>query len=96
MAVAAGATACFLLEKRIKGSIMKYANSFKVNPQEMEVIENALNRTLSLCLNELHTLPQGAKAETLRSNIREVNELLGSLHNQKNWYRPKSPVYISG
>ena len=75
---------------------MKYASSFKVNLQEMEVIEKALNHTLSVCLNELHTLPQGTKAETLKSNIREVNELLGSLHNQKNWYRPKSSVYISG
>ncbi len=75
---------------------MKYTSSFKVNLQEMEVIEKALNRTLSTFLNELHTLPQGAKAETLRSNIREVNELLGSLHNQKNWFRPKSSVYISG
>ena len=75
---------------------MKYASSFKVNPQEMEVIEKALKRTLAVCLDELHTLPQGANAEKLRSNIREVHELLGSLHNQKNWFRPKSPVYISG
>ena len=75
---------------------MKYANSFKVNPQEMEVIEKALNYTLAVCLDELNTLPQGEEAETLRSNIREVNELLGSLHNQKNWFRPKSSVYISG
>ena len=75
---------------------MKYASSFRVNLQEMEVIEKALNYTLSVFLDELHTLPQGAKAETLRSNIREVNELLGSLHNQKNWFRPKSTVYISG
>ena len=75
---------------------MKYARSFKVNPKEMEVIEKALNRTLSVCLDELHTLPPGAKAETLRLNIREVYELLGSLHNQKNWFRPKSPLYISG
>lgn len=75
---------------------MKYASSFRVNLQEMEVIEKALNYTLSVFLDELHTLPQGAKAETLRSNIREVYELLGSLHNQKNWFRPKSTVYISG
>ena len=79
-----------------KGNEMKYASSFKVNPKEMEVIEKALNHTLSVFLDELHTLPHGAKAETLRSNIREVYELLGSLHNQKNWFRPKSPVYISG
>ena len=75
---------------------MKYSSSFKVNPQEMDVIEKSLNQTLAVCLDELHNLPQGAKSETLRSNIRGVNELLGSLHNQKNWFRPKSSVYISG
>lgn len=27
---------------------------------------------------------------------REVQQLLGKLHNQKNWYRPKSATYVSG
>lgn len=26
----------------------------------------------------------------------EVRVLLGKLHNQKNWYRPKDGVYIGG
>ena len=56
---------------------MKYASSFKVNLQEMTVIERALNQTLSVFLDELQSLPQGDKAEKLKSNIREVNELLG-------------------
>ena len=75
---------------------MKYASSFKVNLQEMTIIEKALNHTLSTWLDELHAMPHGDKAEMLKSNIREVNDLLGSLHNQKNWFRPKSSVYISG
>ena len=75
---------------------MKYASSFKVNLQEMTVIERALNHNLSAFVDELQSLPQGDKAEKLKSNIREVNELLGSLHNQKNWFRPKCSVYISG
>lgn len=45
---------------------MKYASSFKVNPREMEVIEKSRSQTLAVCSDELHTLPQGAKAETLR------------------------------
>ena len=78
-----------------KGNGMKYASPFTVNPKEMEVIEKALNHTLSTFLVELHTLPHGAKAEKVRASIREVYELLGSLHNQKNWFRLKSTVYIS-
>lgn len=27
---------------------------------------------------------------------REVRELLGRLHNQKNWYRPKDAIYVGG
>lgn len=27
---------------------------------------------------------------------REVQELLGKLHNQKHWYRPKNKIYVSG
>ena len=27
---------------------------------------------------------------------REVRELLGKLHNQKQWYRPKNKIYVSG
>tara|TARA_B100000989_G_scaffold266840_1_gene220587 strand:+ start:921 stop:1058 length:138 start_codon:yes stop_codon:yes gene_type:complete len=45
---------------------MKYASSFKVNLQEMTVIEKALNQTLSACLDELHILPHGDKAEKLK------------------------------
>ena len=45
---------------------MKYASSFKVNLQEMNVIEKALNHTLATCLDELQSLPQGDKAETLK------------------------------
>ena len=34
----------------------------------------------------LHTVEQ----------TREVRELLGKIHNQKNWYRPKDKIYVSG
>jgi len=26
----------------------------------------------------------------------EIQDLLGRIHNQKNWYRPKNGVYVSG
>ena len=42
-------------------------------------------RDLELIESALHALEQ----------TKEVRELLGSLHNQKNWYRPKEG-YIGG
>ena len=26
----------------------------------------------------------------------EIQNLLGRIHNQKNWYRPKDTIYVSG
>jgi hypothetical protein len=26
----------------------------------------------------------------------EIRELLGRIYNQKNWYRPKDTIYVSG
>lgn len=30
------------------------------------------------------------------SEKRQINELLGRLHSQKVWYRPKNKTYVSG
>ena len=43
-------------------------------------------RDIELIENALHTLEQTT----------EVRELLGKIHNQKNWYRPKNKIYVSG
>lgn len=43
-------------------------------------------RDIELIENALHMLEQTT----------EVRDLLGRLHNQKNWYRPKDKVYVSG
>ena len=42
-------------------------------------------RDIELIENALHTLEQ----------TKEVRELLGKIHNQKNWYRPKEG-YVGG
>lgn len=43
-------------------------------------------KDIELIENALHSQEQ----------TREVRELLGRLHNQKNWYRPGKGVYVSG
>lgn len=43
-------------------------------------------RDIELIEQALHSLEQ----------TREVRELLGRIHNQKNWYRPKDKVYVGG
>ena len=43
-------------------------------------------RDIELIEQALHSLEQ----------TKEVRELLGKIHNQKNWYRPKDKIYVSG
>lgn len=43
-------------------------------------------RDIELIEQALHSVEQ----------TREVRELLGRIHNQKNWYRPKDKVYVGG
>ena len=34
--------------------------------------------------------------EKLREEMHEIQELLGRIHSQKNWYRPKDRNYVGG
>lgn len=64
-----------------------YNKTFDLTPDELELIESALRdkqRQLSANMNQ--------PCETLK----DTHELLGRLHNQKNFYRPKQQAYIGG
>lgn len=55
--------------------------NFKLSVQDVEHIELALRLRLSIVDME---------------EKREINELLGKLHNQKQFYRPSKETYVSG
>jgi hypothetical protein len=59
--------------------VPKYNTKFDLSPEDMELIETALQKT---------------KAED-HNVSRKIHDLLGRLHNQKVFYRPKGS-YISG
>ncbi|MBM2320493.1 MULTISPECIES: hypothetical protein [Marivita] len=78
-----------------------YNKNFELTVEDMELIEDAL-RTTKRSLNS-EVLSQDADPLRPCENTREVdvsmkriNDLLGRLHNQKNFYRPKSGAYIGG
>ncbi len=58
----------------------KYNTTFELNVDDMELIETALRKV------------QGADG---KDDANRVSELLGRLHNQKVFYRPKG-VYVGG
>ena len=74
---------------------MPYTRKFELNTIELELVENALREEL----NKTQCLKEGCH-DNLKQNTRDkaaaLLDLLGSLHNQKNWYRPKNRTYISG
>ena len=74
---------------------MAYTRKFELDTTELELVENALR----LELNKAQSFQEGCRStlkESKRDKAAALLDLLGSLHNQKNWYRPKNGTYISG
>lgn len=72
-----------------------YNEMFELSVEDMDLIETALRRNrdaLSQALLERSAEAHDDRAETLR----RIQELLGRLHNQKIFYRPRSGIYVGG
>ncbi len=62
---------------------MTYNRYFELDLEDLEIIESALRQQLS--------------ATDSPDRKRLLNDMLGKLHQQKTWYRPKGKEpYISG
>ena len=71
---------------------MKPNTTFELDVRDIEIIEHALRakagrRGLSIA--------QGETSDKLKEEMDEILELLGRIHDQKVWYRPKNKTYIS-
>ena len=83
----------------------KANTSFDLDVRDVELIENALNSiitkqssTIINAASNSNTQPtsENCPAE-INNQIAELRDLLGKLHNQKIWYRPKSQfAYVGG
>lgn len=69
----------------------KYNSNFEIDIDELELIETALNFRKD-DLAKASTEPDSDQSNEARA----IYELLGRLHNQKTFYRPKNEPYISG
>ena len=73
--------------------MVKANKKFNLSVRDIEVIEQALRakagrRGLAIANGE--TSPQ------LREELHELQDLLGRIHDQKVWFRPKDKIYVSG
>jgi hypothetical protein len=65
---------------------------FTLTVKDIRIIEDALRNKVG---RRSERIWKGEDPEILQTEMKEINDLLGRLHQQKNWYRPKEP-YISG
>ena len=75
---------------------MKPNKALNIDVRELQIIEDALNKTLDEQLKKRSCLNNIAIKITAERSIKEIRALLGSLHNQKTWFRPNDKIYISG
>jgi hypothetical protein len=73
----------------------QYNEMFKLSVDDMDLIETALRRTQHALSQEQLVQSDEGKGDHVET-IRQIRELLGRLHNQKIFYRPKDSVYIGG
>lgn len=60
--------------------LVKPNTQFKLDVKDIHLIE--------MSLRHMHGLDT--------EKAKEVQQLLGKIHNQKNWYRPPNKDYVSG
>ena len=72
---------------------MKPNRKFDLSVQDIDIIERALTAKAG---RRGMRLMQGEDNEQLKQEMREIQNLLGKIHEQKNWYRPKDDTYVGG
>ena len=67
--------------------------NFKLTVRDIEVIESALRAKAG---RRGLAIAQGEVSEQSRAEMHELQELLGRIHHQKNWYKAKDDRFQGG
>ncbi len=79
----------------------QYNNNFELTIEDIELIENSLRNSFNELSSQrvsrsLLEAGSGSDADALDENVRQIQDLLGRLHNQKVFFRPRGTAYLSG
>ncbi len=66
---------------------MGYNPEFKINPDQLEIIEGALRAEMGRLAKPCPENWNEKSPE--QESVKQIHELLGHLHNQKRWYVSK-------
>lgn len=71
----------------------QYNPNIELTPEDMDLIEDALRQA-----KRRLGMPDapGEDAPLFGRDVREIDELLGRLHNQKVFFRPRKTPYVGG
>jgi len=83
--------------------MVEYNRNFELSIDDVEIIENALKKQISVLSESRKThidstikpVDELESVKRIDEKIKKINDLLGRIHNQKNWYRPTGQ-YVSG
>lgn len=73
-----------------------YNKTFELSVEDLDMIEGALYRKKAHLAAKRLDADDAEALTSLDAEIREIAGLLGRLHNQKVFYRPKRGVYVGG
>lgn len=72
---------------------MKPNTSFTLSVRDIEIIEQALRAKAG---RRGIAIASGDVSEKFKEEMDEIQDLLGRIHHQKVWYRPKGEIYVGG
>ena len=70
--------------------------NFELSVEDVDLIETALRASKKDLSAQLIGPEPTSDVAALENTVRRINDLLGHLHNQKVFYRPKAGAYIGG
>lgn len=73
----------------------RYNTSFELSVEDMDLIETALRRAKHDLIGIEAKNPDEV-AQPVDPVVRDIHDLLGRIHNQKVFYRPRKRPYIGG
>tara|TARA_B100001094_G_scaffold240491_1_gene236143 strand:+ start:173 stop:397 length:225 start_codon:yes stop_codon:yes gene_type:complete len=69
-------------------------NNFQLSVTDIEIIEQAL--TAKAGRRGMRIMEGDGDVKQLAQEATQIRNLLGRLHDQKNWFRPNNGIYVSG
>ena len=74
---------------------MKPNTGFNLNVRDIDLIESCMRAKINVLTTERLGVDNPSYINQINKDIREIHDLLGKIHQQKNFYRPKDN-YVGG